>query len=322
MGKSGSVLMLTGASVCGALISYAMFQGPHALRRSDAPTVKATGQVTVSPSCAQALVRVPGYKYVHHLLAAGTACESPQLVPLRDSLATAVEALRRAGQLTGASVHIRAFKRGEWTAYNGNDTYTPGDLRDLVLLIAAFSQEERTPGTLDRNIGGTGTSLRTLLHGMISGNDGAAREAVQQALPHDRVTTLLAHLGLPATALQDDHRCTAAEYTTIMASLFNAADLSPMNADKVIDILVNSALDQGMTAAVPPGVEVAGIRTEAQTSEGAIYNATGIVYAPTGPYVITILAKGTDRTTVRAAAERLGRLVYDGMVTKEVGAGS
>ena len=314
MGKNGSVLMLIGASVCGALISYAMFEGPHTLRRDAPAPPKATMKETVAPTCAQALVRVPGYKYVHHLLTAGAACESSRLSPLRDSVATLVEALRSQGQLTSATVHVRDFKHGEWMACNGNETYAPGALRDLLLLIAAFSMEERTPGFLDRSI--SGTSMRMFLHRMVAQHDAAARGTVYHAVPTERVSTLLAHLGLPASSMQDDHRCTAAEYTTIMASLFNAADLSPMNADKALDLLVADG-SQRSIAALPADVQVAGVSAEARTTDGAGLNSTGIVYAPTGPYVVTIMAKGGDPTRLQSATKAIERMVYDRMLTRD-----
>lgn len=340
---SGSVLMLMGASLCGALVSYAMFQGPHALLTHRKSATPPAAPARAAQPCEQLLVRMPGYRYVHHLLAAGTRCESPRLAALQDRIAAEVGSLRNQGRLTSASVYVRDFRNGDWTCFNGAEVYSPGSLMKVPLMVAAFVTEERSPGFLDKVVRvpdsggnartahftseqvvpGGSCSTRDLVRRMIIHSDDLSKSALQNVLPKDQLAAVLTHVGLAASVTgPGDHGITAPEYSVVLSSLFNSADLSPMDADKALGLLTETDIERGLVAGVGPGIPVAHNFGESGSRDTPEFHDAGIVYASNGPYLITIMTKGTDIQRLPEAVADISKVVYEWMTASGAGTAS
>jgi len=111
-----------------------------------------------------------------------------------------------------------------------------------------------------------------------------------------------------AVAAGRENRTTAREIVRV----FELLSRDPAYA-KLLPSLEASAFDDALVAGLPPGTRAA---HKAGTLPGVEHDA-GIVYAPTGPYIVAILSEGVpDEQTGRATVAQASHLIFKQMNAK------
>ena len=96
----------------------------------------------------------------------------------------------------------------------------------------------------------------------------------------------------------------------LLELIYDGEILSPQSREAVLDILKRQQLSTVIPHALPPGTMVA----HKTGSYHSVRCDVGIVFAPTGPYTVAIMAKQMtdgDRLSVDASLAAISRAVYD-----------
>jgi beta-lactamase class A len=94
---------------------------------------------------------------------------------------------------------------------------------------------------------------------------------------------------------------------TFFRLLGNGYLLSPEASKEMREVLLRQKVNDRLPSLLPEGTRVAHKTGELV----AVRNDAGIVYAPSGAYVIAVLGSGVDEGEATAAIARLSRKVYD-----------
>ena len=96
----------------------------------------------------------------------------------------------------------------------------------------------------------------------------------------------------------------------LLELIYDGEILSPQSREAVLDILKRQQLSTVIPHALPPGTTVA----HKTGSYHSVRCDVGIVFAPSGPYTVAIMAKQMtegDRLSVDASLAAVSRAVYD-----------
>ncbi|MCU1386640.1 MAG: hypothetical protein JWL71_5337 [Acidobacteria bacterium] len=102
---------------------------------------------------------------------------------------------------------------------------------------------------------------------------------------------------------------------------YNATYLSPDLSEKAIKLLLKAKFPEGIAGGIPSGIEIAskfGERTVLNTNGAADYHELhdcGIVYT-TNPYLLCIMTKGNDLTSLASVIRDISKLVYQNVAQK------
>ena len=102
-------------------------------------------------------------------------------------------------------------------------------------------------------------------------------------------------------------------YASFFRVLFIASYLNKEMSQKALAYLMRSDFNEGIVAGVPPSVLVAhkfGERVSGARLEDRQLHDCGIVYYPNSPYLLCIMSRGSDFTTLDDIIKDLSLLVY------------
>jgi beta-lactamase class A len=148
-------------------------------------------------------------------------------------------------------------------------------------------------GSLDHSASaGDKFAVGDLLRLMIQQSDNTAWQALMRVLGASSIDAYAASIGAPDCHQVDDN-CTAREAGLMLAGLYKGKLLKPDDTALLILLLENTAYNDrlnyflgGLTVAHKTG------------ADGGVMNDVGIVYAPGGPFLISVFSQ-TDTGTVQ-----------------------
>ena len=219
-------------------------------------------------------------------------------------------------------VVVRRLTDGRTATFNAEAPYYAASLFKLPVMVEVFKQlragvlsmeEELTIttevaaydlGTLRRQVGDT-APIRALLEEMIFYSDNTAAVLLLDRVGARNAETAMVALGLGHTRIRSgDLTTTAADMAALFTLLAQGRVVDKEASQQMLDLLLLQTVNDRLPAALPQGTLVA-------HKTGNWQNAThdvGIVYAPTGAYVIAVLS---DAAWGSAPIARLSRAVYD-----------
>jgi hypothetical protein len=101
------------------------------------------------------------------------------------------------------------------------------------------------------------------------------------------------------------------DYSRFLNVLYNGSWLSPANSELVLGWLTESSFRDGMVKHLPDDVLVARKFGEFGTNQNKQWHESGVVYAPNGHYVLTVMTKGKEADKLRYAIAEVSKLVYE-----------
>lgn len=151
----------------------------------------------------------------------------------------------------------------------------------------------------------TAVPVRDLLEAMITESDNVAAMMLYDKAGGRNIAQDLASVGLTHTDVNTDQLPTSAGDLALLLEMIarERAD-SPATSREMVDLLSRQKINDGLPALLPKGTRVV-------HKTGNWDNAThdvGVVYAPSGAYVIAVLS---DRAWASKPIAELSRLVYD-----------
>lgn len=271
---------------------------------------------TSQSDCGYTVKRMGGYNFVKPLIYAEKSSESPRFQALNATLHQKIEQWKSAGVLQSASVYLREFQQGDWMYVNNQETFNPGSLIKVPVLMTMLKNEEMRPGFLQRRIHfdqptvnvptqtfnskkievGKTYSLAELIEYMITYSDNEATHILNLNLDVALFKKMFVDLGLPEPDVHDPFfQITPVNYSAFFKALYNATYLNREHSDMAMDLLRRVVYQDGMVKGLPTGTTIAHKFGEGGDRQVSQLHEAGIVY-PAGkqPYLLVIMTKGRD----------------------------
>lgn len=289
---------------------------------------------TTEDQCTYQIERMSGYKFVKPLMFVDKDCESKSLAPLKSKIATFIDSYKSAGKINTASVYLRDYNNTAWTAINSTESYEPGSLFKVPILMCFLKMNELKPGVLDRKIDfstpfeetvkvafksksiqlGSSYSIRELLKYMIVYSDNDATMLLTQVIDHDVMARIFSDLNLPIPDRTAAHYYfTVNQYSMFMRALYNASYLSIENSENAAELLNKAVFNEGIRKKIPKGIPIAHKFGESGTNQEFQLHESAIVYLENRPFLLTVMSKGKDNKYLTDLISGIGEIVYHDM---------
>lgn len=296
------------------------------------PASTVTAAASVEPEATYMFKRRGGYRFTKPLVYGEPVRPSPRLAPLADTLKQIIARHHAKGDLHSASVYVREFQHGEWTAVNGEEPYDPGSVLKIPVLIWYLQREHEMPGTLDQQVvapapngrspepryegphvvPGQVYTVRQLLELMMVHSDNQATTILNGGLDPVRFQAIFTELGLPLPDI-NAHRypLNCKDLSVFLKTLYNSTYLDPAISEQALELMTRCTWENGLRRGVPKEVPIAHKFGESGQAGAYQLHDAGIVYLPGNPYVITVMTKGVADARLEEVIGDLSKATYD-----------
>ncbi len=285
-----------------------------------------------SNSCNLKIKRLNGFQFIRPLLYAEPSCESDNLTQHKSEIETIINTNKSLGNITTASVYIREFSKAEWVTINENEKYSPGSLMKVPELIAFYKMNEKSPGLFSRKVKydheyitdkhptylskqiklGQTYTIGELLKYMIVYSDNNATILLNQIVDENIFKKVFSDVGLAEPDFKlSQYPITVNDFSIFMKELYNASYLSQEDSETCLEMLSRSDFRDGLLNGLPGNCAVAHKFGEGGTDNNPNFSESAIVYCGKKPYMITIMAKGTDMKKLPKVMSDISKKVYD-----------
>jgi beta-lactamase class A len=289
---------------------------------------------TTAGVCRYKLSRLGGYKYIHPLMFAEPACESPALQGIRSQLEQLTGEYRSQGLINSAGIYLREFKSGSWISIGDEQKYSPGSLMKIPELITFYKMNEKHPGYLNTKVKyevplpssktthfvsksievGKTYTIRELLRYMVEYSDNNATNLLNQQLDVPTFKKVFTDLGLTEPDWNaNDYPVTARELSSFMKVLYNASYLNNEDSEACLELMRNCEFKEGMKAAVPENCPIVHKFGEGGADASPDLSETGIIFSRGGTFMLTVMVNGRDIKKLPEVIRGISALAYQQM---------
>lgn len=285
----------------------------------------------------QRRVRQKGYRYTSPLL----DVELPEGVsvrfepiPFKYKIKSYVEYLEKSGRAKHVSVYFRDLNDGPWFGIDEKREYAAASMMKVPVMIAWLKRAEKDPSVLghvyvydgsrdrsgDQQIKpaatlsrGVGYTVEELLHYMLNYSDNNATAILYENLRPEELADVLGNMDVTNNPHGDSNYISLHGYSGFFRILYNAAYLSRDMSEKALKLLSLQDFPQGIAAGVPGNVPVAAKFGESAAGPGGEdkqLHEFGIVYHPSGPYILGIMTLGEDLASQAEIIRNISAMVY------------
>ncbi len=305
--------------------------------RAPAPVIPAnvagSAAVASKPDNCFNLVRQKGFDLISPLLTVNPTAESDDLAPLKAKVMNLIEDDKRVGLLNSASVYLSSFSLGEWIYINPEESYHPGSLIKVPMLVTYLKQAENDPEVLNKKLffdntekvpqqifnsktiePGHSYTVKELLHYMIAYSDNNATNLLNKNADVNLFKKVYTDLNMPEPDIHDSrYEITARRFSDFIVVLYNATYLSRKSSELALELLTECDFKEGMVKDLPTTVKVAHKFGEWGDYRMNIHEVheSGIVYMNNKPYLLTIMTKGNSAKELSAEICKISKLVYE-----------
>ncbi len=280
------------------------------------------------------------YKYIHPLLAYEVPqIEQDEYKALKEQLNRIIQTNIKNKNVTTASVYFRDLSNGRWIGINEEESYEPASLMKVAIMVAYYKLVEageinlqqtyvyqpvqqiayETPSVL---VPGKPYSIAELIMYLTVKSDNGAKDLLLTHIPLPTLNSVYANLGIEQPAVGQDYKISAKNYALFLRILYNATYLNRQYSEEALELLSHSEFKDGLAAGVPPTVLVAHKFGEKVNDDGQghvveqEFHDCGIVYAPTGDYLLCVMTKGQEKEKLVGLIREISSQVYNDSLKK------
>lgn len=262
---------------------------------------------------------------------------SRELKPFRYKVNALIREKLDQGAAESVAVYFRDLNNGNWMGIGERDRFSPKNRLKLPLMMAYFKWAETSPIVLRRSLAWTGQGgesedfpakapaplesgrnypVNDLIYRMMAQDDPAAYSLLLANIPAQRLERVFKELNVEYDPKNDENPLSLRAVATFYRVLFNASYLSEEMSEKALRFLSKSTSRDGMAAAIPANVDIAGkvgkrkVAANDQGPEAVQLHEVGIIYHPHRPFLLGIMARGSDADELTAAIRDITRLIY------------
>ncbi len=288
-------------------------------------------------SCKYDVTRLSGLKYIKPIMFVDDECESEDLQGIKQQLTEIIDRYKNFEGVTSASIYLRQFATNEWMCINESDTFEPGSLFKVPVLITILKMCEDDPGFLDKRISydkaiddgknvafvsksiqlGQSYTVKELLTYMIKYSDNRATILLESNMKADVLQKLFTDLGLEAPNIYAKHYFfTASQYSLFIRAIYNACYLTIKDSEFAAELLSQCDFKNGIVSGLPKGTSLIHKFGESGTQVEKQLHESAIIYAYNKPFLLTIMTKGKDNKTLSKLIKEITNRVYTEMANK------
>ncbi len=265
--------------------------------------------------------------------------KNKELKPFRYKVNAIIQEGLKRGDASAISFYFRDLINGNRFGIGDSDKFSPKSLLKLPLMIAYFKWSEVNPLVLRKTLTYTGSEIQMeqqikpayrldpgrhytvndLIYRMIAYDDPAAYSLLNANMPSNRLERIFKDLNVEYDPHQEDDSLSLSAFASFYRVLYNASYLPEDLSEKALRYLSKSTFRDGMASGIPLNVEIAskhGERTIEVKKDGTEmqqyqYHEFGIIYNPNRPFLIGIMARGSDIDRLTRITRDITRLVYE-----------
>ncbi len=287
-----------------------------------------------SYTCNYNVKRMDGFKYVKPIMFVDEDCESAGLMGVKQNITAVIDRYKTQGDISAASVYLRAYSHNEWICVNENESFDPGSLFKVPVMIAVLKQNELNPGFLDKQIAynqridagknvafsskmiqlGQSYTIKELLTYMIKYSDNNATILLEKNIDPKILQKLFADVGLDVPNIYaSQYLFTTKNYSYFMRAIYNAGYLSIEDSEFAGELLSQSNFKDGILLGLPPNTKVAHKFGESGNQTVKQLHESAIVYLDNQTYLLTVMTKGTENKKLSKLIGEISQIVYNYM---------
>lgn len=324
--EKGAYRSLTGASI---IVSVFILSCEKSSRDSSiiAPEPNSQSEANLH------VLRSHGSKLVNKLLATDSYEESMRLDPLKSKVSNLISNYKSQNAVASASVFFMDLNTGAWFAINGSEGYTPGSLIKLPVCLSFFKSSELKAGIMERLLfydpklhgvplqtyevepikPGKAYSMAELIRRVLKDSDNYSTSLINEQIDYDALKMLYEDLDQAVPDMHDiSYTTNVIDYSRFLQVLYNGTWLSERNSETALSYLAQSSFNEGLVKLLPAGITVPRKFGEYGKSGFKQWHESGIVYAPKGHYLITVMTKGYDSEKLRLVIAEISKAIYEG----------
>jgi len=187
----------------------------------------------------------------------------------------------------------KKIERGEWKWTN-----------ELVLLAG---DRDELFGTLFQEPTNSTHTIEDLVRRSLVESDNTAHFILLRNLETEEVEAVYEHIGLKGF-FDTDGRISAKRYSAIFRMLYTSSYLSPESSQKLLTLMTESAFRDFVEGGLP--TETLFSHKIGIAIDKDVYVDSGIVYAGTRPYVLTVMVKTKDEEYAQRIMRDISKTVY------------
>ncbi len=279
------------------------------------------------------ILRSAGYKRISPILFAEPYVESEHFLPMKNVISVVIDSLKKAGNISAASVYIREFNEGQWCSIHPENTFHPASLMKVLLLLTHLKTAESSPDYLLKKIRfdlpdtvkintqfyssssliqGQSYTMHELLYFRAAESDNYATKILWDCADGAKIQQLVEALGFPPLkGKEEDFVVTAAIYSNLFKIIYNASYLSPEYSEYAADLLSNCSFKGGLSSGFPASISKWHKygEWENQGFESELHDS-GIVEVDGRPFLITVMTRGKNIEKLSASIKRIAQISY------------
>lgn len=260
--------------------------------------------------------------------------EIQELKDLKNEISDFIASYTQEGKIEALSVYFRDPLTGHWLGINEDASFLPGSLIKVPVMTAYFKKAEKNQEILSQKIyyGGNSSdqplvphplvsslarnksyTVEELIAAMIQDSDNEALGLLLDNIDPEYLHEVFGDLGVtfPGTYT---YTITPRSYSLFFRVLFNSTYLNRDYSEKALKLLTETTFDDGIVAGTGNNIVIAhkyGERGEYEDIRvvGVELSDCGIVYYPSHPYFLCIVAKGTNTDDLKFVIQKISSLV-------------
>jgi hypothetical protein len=292
-------------------------------------------------------LRLGGYKFIGPLLTCnfGALKLVPESRTINQDVAAVIDAQKKAGVISKASIYFGDFVTNAWASVNGDEKYYPSSITKIPIMMAYYELAKSSSsilrqkivypaGSTDLNgsqeirseeplVAGTAYTVQELIDRMIKYSDNNAAGLLYENIYETTLTDIYNDLQLPVNpnpTVANLDFMTPQRIGILFRILYNSTYLSHDDSERALELLSTTSFTEGLVAGVPNstivshkfgivGITANGIETERELHD------CGIVYAPGHPYLLCAMTRGSaidpeSLTRMKNAIAQISSVVY------------
>lgn len=280
------------------------------------------------------------YKFINPTLLSlrNENIESKDYASLKNTLTQYITSTISTQKAQDVSVYFRDMNSGNWTGVNYDDTYAPGSMLKVAVLMAYLHQAELDPSMANDSttvstqgvnldayqyfppthpieLGKTYTNDQ-LVTAMITDSDNNAASLLEQIVGDDKLNDIYKELEMPIQNQGGTDYLSPKLYSRLFRTIYNGSFLSDQQSEKALQLMSQSNFNVGLVAGVPSGTIVAhkfgeqSVANPIADQSNLELHDCGIIYYTDHPYFLCVMTKGSDYPTLEGVISTISKTTW------------
>lgn len=258
----------------------------------------------------------------------------PEMDQIKDEMEEYIKKEIAARVVARVSVYFRNVANAHRMALNENETFDPGSLLKVPIMMAYFKEAETDPSVLNKKIFYVSSATvrrlpneltstlvpnreytaENLIKAMIVDSDNAAKDLLLDNLDPKYITEVYGDLDIPLVGPTSDH-ISAKIYASFFRRLYNATFLNREYSEKALKLLGESTFTNGIIKGLKTKIPVAhkygerGVYDKHGALTGAELHDCGILYFPNKPELLCVMTEGKNISALEIVIQDITKIV-------------